>query len=93
VAGKTGTAQVVGIAQNEKYDAAKLAERQRDHGLFVAFAPVDNPQIAVAVIVENGNSGSGAAAPVARKVLDAWLLGQSPTPTTPATTTDNGVEE
>lgn len=77
VAGKTGTAQVVGIAQNEKYDAAKLAERQRDHGLFIAFAPVDNPKIAVAVIVENGNSGSGAAAPVARKVLDAWLVGQT----------------
>ncbi|MEZ5494088.1 MAG: penicillin-binding protein 2 [Pseudomonadales bacterium] len=81
VAGKTGTAQVVGIAQNEKYDAAKLAERQRDHGLFVAFAPVDKPQIAIAVIVENGNSGSGAAAPVARQVLDAWLLGHSPVPT------------
>jgi penicillin-binding protein 2 len=56
----------------------KLSERQRDHGLFVAFAPVENPQIAVAVIVENGNSGSGAAAPVARQVLDAWLLGQTP---------------
>ncbi|MBP8030185.1 MAG: penicillin-binding protein 2 [Pseudomonadales bacterium] len=79
VAGKTGTAQVVGIAQNEKYDAAKLSERQRDHGLFIAFAPVENPKIAIAVIVENGNSGSGAAAPVARKVLDAWLLGQTST--------------
>lgn len=86
VAGKTGTAQVVGIAQNEKYDAAKLAERQRDHGLFVAFAPVENPKVAVAVIVENGNSGSGAAAPVARKVLDAWLLGQTPTTSTSVTT-------
>ncbi len=94
VAGKTGTAQVVGIAQNEKYDAAKLAERQRDHGLFVAFAPVDKPQIAVAVIVENGNSGSGAAAPVARKVFDAWLLGQTPTEaSTPESTPDNGAEE
>jgi penicillin-binding protein 2 len=78
VAGKTGTAQIVGIAQNAKYDLTKLSERQRDHGLFVAFAPVENPQIAVAVIVENGNSGSGAAAPVARQVLDAWLLGQTP---------------
>jgi penicillin-binding protein 2 len=77
VAGKTGTAQVVGIAQNEKYDLAKLSERQRDHGLFIAFAPVEDPKIAIAVIVENGNSGSGAAAPVARKVLDAWLLGQT----------------
>ena len=92
VAGKTGTAQVVGIAQNEKYDAAKLAERQRDHGLFVAFAPVDNPQIAIAVIVENGNSGSGAAAPVARNVLDAWLLGHSTITTSPERT-DNGAEE
>lgn len=77
VAGKTGTAQVVGIAQNEKYDLSKLSDRQRDHGLFIAFAPVENPKIAIAVIVENGNSGSGAAAPVARKVLDAWLLGQN----------------
>jgi len=92
VAGKTGTAQVVGIAQNEKYDAAKLAERQRDHGLFVAFAPVDKPKIAIAVIVENGNSGSGAAAPVARKVLDAWLLGHSSEPTTPEPTA-SGAEE
>jgi penicillin-binding protein 2 len=92
VAGKTGTAQVVGIAQNEKYDAAKLAERQRDHGLFIAFAPVDNPKIAVAVIVENGNSGSGAAAPVARKVLDAWLLGHAST-SPPEQQTDNGAEE
>ena len=80
VAGKTGTAQVVGIAQNAKYDAAKLAERQRDHGLFVAFAPYENPRIAIAVIVENGNSGSGAAAPVARKVLDALLLNEVPVP-------------
>lgn len=92
VAGKTGTAQVVGIAQNEKYDAAKLAERQRDHGLFIAFAPVDNPKIAVAVIVENGNSGSGAAAPVARKVLDAWLLGHASS-LPPEQQTDNGAEE
>ncbi len=92
VAGKTGTAQVVGIAQNEKYDAKKLAERQRDHGLFIAFAPVDKPKIAVAVIVENGNSGSGAAAPVARKVLDAWLLGHS-SAVTPDTTPDSGGAE
>jgi penicillin-binding protein 2 len=77
VAGKTGTAQVVGIAQGAKYDASRLNEYQKDHGLFIAFAPVQSPKIAIAVIVENGNSGSGAAAPVARKVLDAWLLGQS----------------
>lgn len=78
VAGKTGTAQVVGIAQNEKYDLSRLTERQRDHGLFVAFAPVESPKVAIAVLVENGNSGSGAAAPVARKVLDAYLLNRIP---------------
>jgi penicillin-binding protein 2 len=74
IAGKSGTAQVVAIRQGEKYDSGKLAERHRDHALFVAFAPADNPQIAVAVMVENGESGSGVAAPVAKQVLDAWLL-------------------
>lgn len=74
-AGKTGTAQVVGIKQDEEYDAEKLAERLRDHALFVAFAPVENPQIAVAVIVENGGGGSTTAAPIARKVMDAYLVG------------------
>jgi penicillin-binding protein 2 len=77
IAGKTGTAQVVGIPQGELYDEKKLAERHRDHGLFVGFAPVDNPRIAVAVIVENGGGGSKAAAPVARKLFDAWLLPES----------------
>lgn len=75
MAGKTGTAQVVGIAQGEEYNAEELAERHRDHALFVAFAPVEDPQIAVAVVVENGGGGSSTAAPVAREVLDAWLLG------------------
>ncbi|MDC6695273.1 penicillin-binding transpeptidase domain-containing protein, partial [Leclercia adecarboxylata] len=65
IAGKSGTAQVVAIRQGEKYDSAKLAERHRDHALFVAFAPVHDPKIAVAVMVENGESGSGVAAPVA----------------------------
>jgi penicillin-binding protein 2 len=74
IAGKTGTAQVLGIKQNEEYDAEKLAERHRDHGLFIGFAPVDNPKIVVAVIVENGGGGSSAAAPVARKVFDNYLL-------------------
>ncbi|MDH4765338.1 penicillin-binding protein 2 [Pseudomonas oryzihabitans] len=74
IAGKSGTAQVVAIRQNEKYNSAALKERHRDHALFVAFAPADNPQIAVAVMVENGESGSGVAAPVVRQVLDAWLL-------------------
>ncbi|KUM41863.1 penicillin-binding protein 2 [Pseudomonas sp. EpS/L25] len=74
IAGKSGTAQVVAIRQNEKYNSAALKERHRDHALFVAFAPVDNPQIAVAVMVENGESGGAVAGPVARQVLDAWLL-------------------
>ncbi len=74
IAGKTGTAQVVGIAQNATYDSAKLDKRQRDHALFVAFAPAEDPRIAVAVMVENGEHGSTTAAPVARKVMDAYLL-------------------
>ncbi len=75
IAGKTGTAQVIGIAQGEEYDAEEVDERLRDHALFIAFAPAEAPTIAVGVLVENGGSGSGAAAPVARKVLDAWLAG------------------
>ena len=73
MAGKSGTAQVVTIAQNVKYDELELEERQRDHALFIAFAPFDNPQIAVAVIVENGESGSGVAAPIAKAVMDQYL--------------------
>lgn len=76
--GKTGTAQAVGIRQNEKYDAAKMAEYLRDHSLYVAFAPVDDPQIALAVIVENAGFGAQAAAPIARRVLDYWLTGVYP---------------
>lgn len=75
IAGKTGTAQVVGIAQDAEYDAEALAERHRDHALFVAFAPVEDPKIALAVVVENGGGGSSTAAPIAREVMDAWLLG------------------
>ena len=74
IAGKSGTAQVVAIRQGEKYDRTKLQERHRDHALFVGFAPADNPKIVVAVMVENGESGSGVAAPVVRQVMDAWLL-------------------
>ncbi len=74
IAGKTGTAQVVGIAQNATYDSAKLDKRQRDHALFIAFAPAEDPRIAVAVIVENGEHGSTTAAPLARKVIDAYLF-------------------
>jgi penicillin-binding protein 2 len=72
--GKTGTAQAVSIGQREKYDASKLEEHQRDHSLYVAFAPVENPTIAVAVIVENSGFGSAHAAPLARRVFDYWLL-------------------
>ncbi len=74
MAGKTGTAQVVAIAQGEKYDSAALQERHRDHALFVGFAPAEAPKIAVAVMVENGESGGRVAAPVARQLFDAWLL-------------------
>ncbi len=74
IAGKTGTAQVIGIAQNEEYDEENIEERFRDHSLFIAFAPVDNPLIAVAVVVENGGSGSRTAAPMAKKVLDFYLI-------------------
>ncbi|WP_255376172.1 MULTISPECIES: penicillin-binding protein 2 [unclassified Oleiphilus] len=73
IAGKTGTAQVVEIPQGEEYDAEALAERHRDHALFVGFAPADDPVIAVAVIVENGGGGSSAAAPIARAVFDEWI--------------------
>jgi len=73
MAGKTGTAQVIGIAQGEKYDADQIEERQRDHALFVGYAPYDKPEIAVAVIVENGGSGAATAAPVARSIFD-WYM-------------------
>ncbi len=73
-AGKTGTAQVFGLKEEEKYDAKKLAEKLRDHSLFIAFAPLDKPRIAVAVVVENGGSGSAVAAPIARIVMDQYLL-------------------
>ena len=74
IAGKTGTAQVVGYAQGIKYDASQVAKRRRDHALFIAFAPVEDPQIAAAILVENGEHGSSTAAPIARKLFDAYLL-------------------
>jgi len=77
IAGKTGTAQVFTLGKNQTYNAARLAETMRDHALFVAFAPADDPRIAVAVIVENGGHGGTVAAPVARKVMDAWLGGST----------------
>ena len=73
MAGKSGTAQVIGIKQDEEYDADKIAERNQDHALFVAFAPADDPLIAVAVIVENGGGGGSNAGPVARAVMDAYI--------------------
>ena len=74
VAGKTGTAQVVSIGQNEKYNASRIAERHRDHSLYVAFAPAEKPEVAIALIVENGGFGAAAAAPIARLVFDHLLL-------------------
>lgn len=80
MAGKTGTAQVVGYAQGIKYDASQVAKRRRDHALFIAFAPVENPQIAIAVLVENGEHGASTAAPIARKVIDTYLGVDQPPP-------------
>jgi len=77
--GKTGTAQVVGIKKNEKYNANKIAERLRDNALFTAFAPADKPRIVLAMVVENGGWGGGVAAPIAKKVLDYYMLGKRPT--------------
>jgi penicillin-binding protein 2 len=82
IAGKTGTAQVFTVAQNEKYNEKVLNERLHDHGLFVAFAPAEAPRIAVAVIVENGKHGSSIA-PIARRVMDQYLLGRTTTPEIP----------
>ncbi len=76
--GKTGTAQAVGLRQNEKYVASRIDEYKRDHSLYEAFAPVDNPRVALAVIVENAGFGAMAAAPIARRVLDYLLLGIYP---------------
>jgi penicillin-binding protein 2 len=77
-AGKTGTAQVIAMKQNEKYDERRVQERHRDHALFIAYAPAEKPAIAVAVLVENGGHGGSAAAPVARQVFDYYLLGKVP---------------
>ena len=78
IAAKTGTAQVIGIKQNEKYNEKLINERHRDHALFIAYAPAENPAIAVAVIVENGSHGGSTAGPIARKVMDYYLLGKLP---------------
>jgi len=78
IAGKTGTAQVFSIGQTEKYNEKEVADRLRDHALFVAFAPADDPKLAVAVLVENGGFGASAAAPIARAIFDAYLVKPAP---------------
>jgi penicillin-binding protein 2 len=98
IAGKTGTAQVFSIGQNERYKESEVSERLRDHALFIAFAPADDPKLAIAVLVENGRSGSGTAAPIARKVFDAYLAPPEPAAATPpaepgATPPAGGTEE
>ncbi|PTR15541.1 MULTISPECIES: penicillin-binding protein 2 [unclassified Nitrosospira] len=77
-AGKTGTSQVVGIKQGEKYVESKVQDRHRDHALFITYAPAENPKIALSVLVENGGHGGAAAAPIARVVMDYYLLGKLP---------------
>jgi penicillin-binding protein 2 len=78
VAGKTGTAQVIAMKQGEKYDEKRVRERNRDHALFIAYAPADAPRIAMAILVENGGHGGSTAGPIAREVLDYYLLGKLP---------------
>jgi penicillin-binding protein 2 len=82
-AGKTGTAQVIGIKQGEKYNAKDINEYHRDHAWFIAFAPVDKPRIALAVLAENAGHGGTISAPIARKVIDYYLLGKTPPPPKP----------
>ena len=89
IAGKTGTAQVKSIAQGKKYNEALLTERQLDHGLFVGFAPAENPQIAVAVVWENGRHG-GSAAQIAKPLFDYWILSRKKNPIKPAATQMSG---
>jgi penicillin-binding protein 2 len=91
-AGKTGTAQVIGMKQGEKYIESKIQEHHRDHAWFMAFAPFEQPKIALAVLVENGGHGSSTAAPIARKVLDYFLLGKLPQPL-PAVDEAEGAED
>lgn len=87
IAGKTGTAQVYTVAQNAKYNEKTVAERLRDHAWFIAFAPAETPRIAVCVLVENGGFGASAAAPIARRVMDAYLLDGLPAATPAASST------
>jgi len=91
-AGKTGTAQVVGMKQGESYVESRVQERHRDHAWFIAYAPAENPTIALVVLVENGGHGSSAAAPIARIVFDYWLLGKAPDGTQPKVNTEDEIE-
>lgn len=93
LAGKTGTSQVVGIKQGEKYVENKIQERHRDHALFIAYAPAENPKIAVSVLVENGGHGGSSAAPIARLVMDYFLLGKLPEESAAKTVEASGDEE
>jgi penicillin-binding protein 2 len=90
IAGKTGTAQVKSVGQQETYSEHRVAEQYRDHALFIAFAPAEDPQIAVAVIVENAGHGGSVAAPITRKVMDYYLLGGTQLKTPAAVETDSG---
>jgi penicillin-binding protein 2 len=91
-AGKTGTAQVVAMKQGESYDERRVQERHRDHAWFIAYAPAENPRIALVVLVENGGHGSSAAAPIARMLFDYWLLGKQPDGTQPKVNTEDNNE-
>jgi len=75
IAGKTGTAQVFTVRQDEEYDEDKIDRKLRDHALFIAFAPVEDPRIAVAVLIEHGGHGGAVAAPIARRIMDTYLVG------------------
>ena len=93
IAAKTGTAQVVGMKQNEKYDEKHLKREHWDHALLVAFAPADDPKIAVAILVENGQHGGSTAGPIAREVFDYYLLGKKPAGAKPVDPGEEGGEE
>lgn len=93
IAGKTGTAQVIAIAQDEEYDEEKVLKKHRDHALFIAFAPVQNPRIALAVIVENGGSGGSVAAPIAGEIIRAWLAPEPPPLAAPAPAPDGAAAD
>jgi len=91
IAAKTGTAQVIGIAQGKKYNEKEIDEYHRDHAWFMAYAPADTPKIALAVIVENGGHGGSAAGPIARQVMDYYLLGKAPVKTVPEVEEATGI--